>query len=85
MLANPGYGRYRILSNPGHVSLAPAAMGSFLLGVAASYLVAHLTGTMVSLTIAGITMLFPSGVTWYIGVIVSLLSYLLVKKFSHLK
>ncbi len=68
--------------NPGHASIKLDAMAAFLLGVAASYAASIAMGGVQAVQLGPLTVPFPSGPTWYVGVAVSLAAYLALRGLS---
>jgi NCS1 family nucleobase:cation symporter-1 len=70
-----GRGRVRPAFNPHPPGIAWAALTAFLAGVAASYAVSAAMHTMSYVGLGGYRIPFPSGLTWYIGVLASAVVY----------
>ncbi|MEB3852189.1 MAG: cytosine permease [Desulfurococcales archaeon] len=70
-----GRGRTAPAANPHPRRVYPAAVAAFLVGVAASYLASVAMGAYSDVSLAGHTVRFPGGLTWYVGVAASLLAY----------
>lgn len=74
-----GIGR-TVHHNPHTPRVDAPALGALALGIAASYAASIWMNALEKVALGAVTIPFPTGPTWYIGVAVSLIMYIIAKK-----